>query len=278
MNRLDSTLLRVIALVITIAGVAGAGFATSALAGPGEPRPAVDGQFKDGRDDDDDWDEDDNDDDDHSGHGRGRGRGGDEDEIVVAPVIPKADLGDVVIEIIDERFVPANATIEVGQRLTVVNLDDDEHTATGIGFDTGLLLPGEWKTVKIERPGLAPFVCQYHAEMTGELTVLDPDGLAATPLASPIAVAEATSEVTLDVLDFAFSETRLEIAPGTKVTWTNTGAAPHTVTGSFGDSGMLQTGDTFSFVFAEEGTFDYVCLFHPDMAATIVVTKSAQPG
>jgi plastocyanin len=238
------------------------------------PSPALDVPRKVGEDDDDD-------DDDDSGRGRGRGRGGDEDDDgagdVARPVVPAAEMGDVVIEIIDERFVPDTATIDPGQRVTFINLDDDEHTATGIGFDTGTLNPGDWRTVTLTNSGEAGFVCQYHPEMQGTITVTGQ----ATPVASPVPAADASpvaqpasEPVTIEIRDFAFATTQLEIPAGTAVIWVNIGVAPHTVTGPFGDSGLLQPGDTFSFIFSDPGSFDYVCQLHPQMTASITVTEA----
>ena len=265
----------------------------AAVAGPGsEPsgRAGVDAFKDDDRDDDDDKD-------DSSGHGSGRDdddrsgrRGGDDDDdhddddgdgVFARPEIDPAELGDVVVEIIVEEFVPAEVTIEAGQRITFINLDDDEHTATGIGFDTGELEPGDWATVTLENPGDAPYVCQFHSDMLGNVTVrgdASASPVAASPVASPSALGTpvttdaAAQPVTIEIEDFAFATPQIEIPAGTTVTWVNNGVAPHTVTGSFGDSGVLQTGDSFSFTFGAAGTFDYVCQFHPQMIGQVVVT------
>jgi len=177
--------------------------------------------------------------------------------------------------------VPAEVTIDPGQSVTFINLDDDEHTATGIGFDTGKLNPGDWQTVTFETSGEAPFVCQFHSEMTGMVTVTG--DVAASPVASPVASplaltpvtddgAAPAAEATVSIVDFAFDAPELEIAVGTTVTWTNDGQALHTVTGTFADSGVIQSGETFSFTFTEAGTFDYACQLHPQMTGQVVVT------
>lgn len=179
----------------------------------------------------------------------------------------------MVVEIIDERFVPATFTLEAGQRVTFINLDDDEHTGTGIGFDTGDLEPGEWATVVITGSGAIPFVCQYHGEMQGTITVIGGATPVASPMASPVPLGTpAGDEVTIEISDFAFADTAVTIPAGTTVLWVNTGQAPHTVTGAFGDSGALQHGDSYRFTFTEAGVYEYVCAFHPNMTATITVT------
>ena len=79
----------------------------------------------------------------------------------------------------------------------------------------------------------------------------------------------------VSIVDFAFQPNSLEVTTGSTVTWTNTGAAPHTVSaddGSF-DSGTLSPGSTFSQTFNTAGTFAYHCNIHPNMTATIIVSE-----
>ncbi len=96
------------------------------------------------------------------------------------------------------------------------------------------------------------------------------------PAQAPVTVASAP--VNVSIQSFAFSNATLNIAVGTKVTWTNNDSAPHTVTsdkggiadGVFG-SGTLSTGDSFSFSFDKPGTYTYHCKFHPGMTAKVIV-------
>jgi plastocyanin len=94
------------------------------------------------------------------------------------------------------------------------------------------------------------------------------------PLALPPPAAAATHAV--EVGDGSFSPASLTVSVGDTVTWTNADDSPHTVTaeGAF-DSGNLEPGQTFSFTFAEAGTYTYVCQYHDEMVATITV---AAPG
>lgn len=76
------------------------------------------------------------------------------------------------------------------------------------------------------------------------------------------------------IVDFGFQPASLTVKIGATVTWTNTGAAPHTVTadaGSF-DSGTIPPGGTFSQEFTAAGTFAYHCNIHRSMTATVTVT------
>lgn len=76
----------------------------------------------------------------------------------------------------------------------------------------------------------------------------------------------------IQIINNAFFPAELTIAVGTTVKWTNSDRVPHTVTsaGNF-DSGTMQTGQSFSFTFGKEGSFDYSCSIHPQMKGKIIV-------
>jgi plastocyanin len=90
----------------------------------------------------------------------------------------------------------------------------------------------------------------------------------------------AQDSVTVDIVDFAFSQGSITIGVGTTVTWVNQGAAPHTATGDGGefDTGQLAPGESGSITFDVPGTYNYHCAVHPDMTATIVVVAAADDG
>lgn len=225
--------------------------------------------------------DDDSQDDDQDDSGRGRGRGGDDDEVQPSSPVPA---GSVEVQIVDadaDAFQPGTVTIDLGGSVTWVNLDDDDHTATGAGFDTGILRPGELGTVTFNEPGVFSYSCQIHPEMVGRVEVRDengvvPDSASASPVASPRASPSAATgpDVAVTMVDIAFDPPQLEIPAGTTVTWTNSEEIPHTVTaadGSF-DSGVLEEGGTFQHTFATAGTVDYACAIHPGMIAAVTVT------
>jgi plastocyanin len=98
-------------------------------------------------------------------------------------------------------------------------------------------------------------------------------------LASLVALgqtAPVAADAAVAIQNFAFMPTPLTIPVGTAVMWTNRDSATHTTTSDAGlwDSGMLPTGKSFSFTFAQAGTFTYHCAIHPNMHGTIVVTPS----
>jgi plastocyanin len=91
----------------------------------------------------------------------------------------------------------------------------------------------------------------------------------ATPQTSP-----ATGVTQVQIVNFAFAPANMQVPAGTRVTWTNGDAAPHTVTFTATKQGSsaLQQGQTFSYTFATPGTYAYYCAVHPYMTATVTVS------
>ncbi|MEA2596390.1 MAG: hypothetical protein QOF01_2859 [Thermomicrobiales bacterium] len=227
---------------------------------------------KDGDDDDNSGKGSGDDDGDHSGHGGG----GDEND---APVITgEIPAGSIEVWIVDDDangFSPGNLTVDAGQSVTFVNADDDPHTATGSGFDTGTIQPGGTATVVLDKPGTFAYACQIHPEMTGSIGVRGADDEVPPP-AENTAPAGAT---TVQIVNFGFDPPALTVPVGTTLAWTNNDAAPHTVTaldGTF-DSGIFDPGGGFSWEFTTPGTFPYRCNLHPQMEGTVEVTGDALP-
>jgi len=214
-------------------------------------------------------DEDDDDDNSGRGHGDDDDHGRDHDEDDAPQLLGSPVSGVTTIEIRDEAFIPPQIIIDPGQTVTWHNLDDDEHTATGAKFDTGVLDRDDSAEIRFDTPGVYAFVCQFHAHMQGSVTVR---GEVATPAASPQASpAVSGGDAAISIIDFAFDPPKLTIPAGTRVTWTNTGAAPHTVTGDFLSTDLLQPGSTAEFTFTTPGSYPYVCALHAQMSAEIVV-------
>ena len=82
----------------------------------------------------------------------------------------------------------------------------------------------------------------------------------------------------------AFQPNPIQVAVGTKVTWTNNDSQPHTVvSGSSGqpdgkfDSSpnfnpLIAPGGTFEHTFTEAGQYPYYCALHPNMVGTVSVS------
>lgn len=73
--------------------------------------------------------------------------------------------------------------------------------------------------------------------------------------------------------DRAYNPPELDVAVGTRVTWTNTDSTSHTSTSDTPgwDSGIVARNGTFSFAFQTPGTFRYHCAIHPSMTGSVVV-------
>ena len=85
----------------------------------------------------------------------------------------------------------------------------------------------------------------------------------------------AGNAATLTIDNFAFSAGRLDVAAGTRVTWTNRDDIPHTVTAAEDPHAIrsppLDTGESYTRLFARSGTFHYFCSLHPAMQGMVVV-------
>jgi plastocyanin len=70
---------------------------------------------------------------------------------------------------------------------------------------------------------------------------------------------------------YAFNPATLNIKVGDTVRWTNYDSAGHNVVSATFSSNTMNTGDTFQHTFTTPGTYSYVCTFHANMKATIIV-------
>jgi len=102
-------------------------------------------------------------------------------------------------------------------------------------------------------------------------------GFEENPVNLPATEAPATApaSASIDIANFAFSPATITVKAGTTITWTNKDSAPHTVTaadGSF-DSGNMAKSQSYSKKFDTAGSYAYVCAYHPNMKATVIVTQ-----
>jgi amicyanin len=90
-------------------------------------------------------------------------------------------------------------------------------------------------------------------------------------LAYGAVAAQEAPEVKID--NFVFNPPELTIAVGTTVKFVNHDDIPHSVVdkNKAFRSKALDTDDSFSFTFANAGTYDYFCGLHPHMTGKIVV-------
>ena len=117
-------------------------------------------------------------------------------------------------------------------------------------------------------------------------------GGAATPTPMPTAPATPTptstqaqppaqaGAVAADIRNFKHETLTVQV--GETVTWTNRDGPPHTSTSGepgaltgLWDSDSLRTDKSFSFTFAEAGSFPYFCSIHPSMRGVVNVVTAA---
>ncbi len=77
------------------------------------------------------------------------------------------------------------------------------------------------------------------------------------------------------ITNFLFEPAEVQVAPGTKVTWTNEDDAAHNIQ-DLSDlntpiSSELQKSESFSITYEKPGTYPYVCGLHTYMTGTVKV-------
>lgn len=121
----------------------------------------------------------------------------------------------------------------------------------------------------------------YGAFLLPPVLVLSPSEYATIPALLTLGAesrepaSSAGETIAVDILDFAFETSSLEVAVGTTVTFTNTSTIVHNVAFDdplLGHSPMLQPGESFSVTFTAPGTYPFHCVPHPTMQGEIVVT------
>jgi plastocyanin len=78
------------------------------------------------------------------------------------------------LKVSNYAFVPASLTVRAGTRITVTNTDQTAHTVTARSgaFDSGTVNLGKARSFTIAKPGVYAYYCQFHAFMTGTITVV----------------------------------------------------------------------------------------------------------
>lgn len=77
----------------------------------------------------------------------------------------------------------------------------------------------------------------------------------------------------IGIKDHIFIPSDVTVAAGTKVTWINHDADPHTVVEENNKfhSSALDTNDNYSYTFMTPGTYKYFCTLHPTMLGSVTV-------
>jgi plastocyanin len=68
-------------------------------------------------------------------------------------------------------FHAATTHVKAGSRITFSNKDGVAHTATGKGFNTGVISPGKSKGIVFHKKGTFAYHCTIHPDMHGKVIV-----------------------------------------------------------------------------------------------------------
>jgi len=77
--------------------------------------------------------------------------------------------------------------------------------------------------------------------------------------------------IDVEIRDYKYIPESLTINVGQTVRWTNYDTVLHDVVGSGIESEYLKQGETFTYTFEQEGTYDYICTIHPWMEGEVIV-------
>src|SRR5215211_6400386 len=204
-------------------------------------------------------------------------------------------------------YDPDPLTVNQGDGVEWTNEDNTPHTVTskqeGV-FDSGIIdAAAKWllNTADLQ-PAEYEYYCTLHPFMGATLVVtggaaanqtagnattagaaanqMAPNSRAASPLVTSVSIANGASVPTNEEF---FAPDDVQVTVGSMVTWKNDDTASHTVTsgtvqnntptpdGRF-DSGILNAGDSFPFVFDKAGEYPYYCTIHPWMTARVTAS------
>jgi plastocyanin len=204
-------------------------------------------------------------------------------------------------------YDPDPLAVNQGDGVEWTNEDNTPHTVTskqeGV-FDSGIIdAAAKWllNTADLQ-PAEYEYYCTLHPFMGATLVVtggaaanqtagnattagaaanqMAPNSRAASPLVTSVSIANGASVPTNEEF---FVPDPVRITVGSMVTWKNDDTASHTVTsgtvqnntptpdGRF-DSGILNAGDSFPFVFDKAGEYPYYCTIHPWMTAKVTAS------
>lgn len=79
------------------------------------------------------------------------------------------------VTITDFKYMPPAAKVKAGSKITFINDDTAQHTASspeaGTDVETATIKKGERKTITLDKPGKFAYVCDFHPFMKGTIEV-----------------------------------------------------------------------------------------------------------
>jgi plastocyanin len=88
-------------------------------------------------------------------------------------LLQPAGAADHTVEIKGLSFIPEEIAIGVGDQITWVNEDDDNHDLRSDVFDAPPMKKGETFSFTFNQPAVIEYRCQIHTYMQGKITVGD---------------------------------------------------------------------------------------------------------
>jgi plastocyanin len=190
-------------------------------------------------------------------------------------------LGEWALTLEAQAIRPGRVTFDVSNRGTMAHGFEIESEGTdssgsgsgdddGIKAESGLIQPGRTARLTLDLPaGLYKVEClvEGHDDMGME-------GLLEVRKDAPLVGGrDDDGRGSVSITGFAFDPPEIEVAAGSRVTWTNDDPTPHTVTAEGGafDSGAIDPGSTFSLRIEGSDPISYRCSIHPDMTGTITI-------
>lgn len=97
--------------------------------------------------------------------------------------------------------------------------------------------------------------------------------IAALALAAACGAGGGPRRHVVEIRAFRYQPQTVEARAGDTIVWINRDVVPHTATdrGSGWDTGSMAAGAQGTVVVERPGSYAYVCAFHPNMAARLVV-------
>ena len=202
--------------------------------------------------------------------------------LAVQPVFAHDSVGgrpDLTITV-TSRLSDRDVHVGVGSIVRFRNADSENHrfrSRSGRGFDTGDIQPGEFAQIRVGTAGTYVFTDERtdDARYAGRIVV---GGSSAPSTSSTESTSTPRRTAAVTIGDRIFQPSTTRIAAGGSVTFRNADRDAHTVTGGIIDSGTLNPGATYRQTFAQPGSYDFLCQFHPDMRGTIEVVGAAKPA
>jgi plastocyanin len=207
--------------------------------------------------------------------------------------------GSTIIELAAKNiaFDKKTITVPAGAKVTV-NFDNQdsgiphnfavyETSAAQKPIFKGEIITGPKKTTYTftapSKPGTYFFRCDVHpTQMTGQFIVASSSSQSTSPQVGVPSKNATGQNATkgmgsipnlVEIEKYTFNPLTITVPAGTTVIWRNLDPVPHTVTSAEGkfDSGNITSGESYSHVFKDPGSYDYYCRIHPYMKGKVIV-------